>query len=296
MSFIYDYSQLTQTKYSTLSREMDSYHENESSSTSNQRQTKSSFVEHSNMNAASNAEFNTSNNHFDCLINDVVDGVHVDTMSNEAKAEDDIISMATRYESFLTNDPISRSHNIPNEMQLNYTNSNNNSNNNHNNNYNNYMNEKNVKFSNEFLNTLNKFQYVLMAPTSPAVKSNEETLTYLNQGQNYELRLNRFNNGNLPNNTNYSHHADPSQPNYNYNQNDARHTVEDVKPLLINGKISRNETNTTNNATNLDKMRVFSNPNENPTLVYLSIVRLCFWDRKLQEVELEEIREVFSLL
>ncbi|KAM4626765.1 transcription factor CP2-like protein 1 isoform 2-T2 [Discoglossus pictus] len=33
------------------------------------------------------------------------------------------------------------------------------------------------------------FQYVLSAATSPAVKLHEETLTYLNQGQSYEIRL-----------------------------------------------------------------------------------------------------------
>ncbi|XP_076865041.1 upstream-binding protein 1 isoform X1 [Brachyhypopomus gauderio] len=33
------------------------------------------------------------------------------------------------------------------------------------------------------------FQYVLCAATSPAVKLQEETLTYLNQGQSYEVRL-----------------------------------------------------------------------------------------------------------
>lgn len=32
-------------------------------------------------------------------------------------------------------------------------------------------------------------QYVLCAATSPAVKLHEETLTYLNQGQSYEIRL-----------------------------------------------------------------------------------------------------------
>uniref|UniRef100_UPI00358F764A upstream-binding protein 1-like isoform X2 n=1 Tax=Myxine glutinosa TaxID=7769 RepID=UPI00358F764A len=33
------------------------------------------------------------------------------------------------------------------------------------------------------------FQYVLCAPTSPAVKLHEDTLTYLNQGQSYEIRM-----------------------------------------------------------------------------------------------------------
>ncbi|XP_067934702.1 transcription factor CP2-like [Watersipora subatra] len=35
------------------------------------------------------------------------------------------------------------------------------------------------------------FQYVLAAPTSPASKVNDETLTYLNQGQMYELKVKR---------------------------------------------------------------------------------------------------------
>ncbi|XP_064643795.1 transcription factor CP2-like isoform X2 [Lineus longissimus] len=37
------------------------------------------------------------------------------------------------------------------------------------------------------------FQYVLAAPTSPATKMNEETLTYLNQGQSYQLKLKQIN-------------------------------------------------------------------------------------------------------
>ncbi|XP_078538195.1 transcription factor CP2-like protein 1 isoform X2 [Lissotriton helveticus] len=36
---------------------------------------------------------------------------------------------------------------------------------------------------------LSPFQYVLCSSTSPAVKLHEETLTYLNQGQSYEIRL-----------------------------------------------------------------------------------------------------------
>ncbi|XP_070536546.1 transcription factor CP2-like [Ptychodera flava] len=38
------------------------------------------------------------------------------------------------------------------------------------------------------------FQYILCAATSPAVKLSEETLTYLNQGQSYELKLNKLGN------------------------------------------------------------------------------------------------------
>lgn len=33
------------------------------------------------------------------------------------------------------------------------------------------------------------FQYVMCAATSPAVKLHDETLTYLNQGQSYEIRM-----------------------------------------------------------------------------------------------------------
>lgn len=51
-----------------------------------------------------------------------------------------------------------------------------------------------VNFPNDYAESINKFEYVIMAPTSPAVKINEDTLTYLNQGQNYELKLNRIQN------------------------------------------------------------------------------------------------------
>ncbi|XP_071156951.1 transcription factor CP2-like isoform X2 [Mytilus edulis] len=36
------------------------------------------------------------------------------------------------------------------------------------------------------------FQYILGAATSPAVKLNEETLTYLNQGQSYEVKMKKL--------------------------------------------------------------------------------------------------------
>lgn len=39
-----------------------------------------------------------------------------------------------------------------------------------------------------------RFQYVLNAATSPAIKVDEEPLTYLNQGQSYELKLKRLSN------------------------------------------------------------------------------------------------------
>lgn len=41
-------------------------------------------------------------------------------------------------------------------------------------------------------NILFSFQYVLAAATSIATKVNEETLTYLNQGQSYEIKLKKL--------------------------------------------------------------------------------------------------------
>lgn len=37
-----------------------------------------------------------------------------------------------------------------------------------------------------------RFQYVLAAATSIATKTNEDTLTYLNQGQSYEIKLKKL--------------------------------------------------------------------------------------------------------
>ena len=42
------------------------------------------------------------------------------------------------------------------------------------------------------INTDTSFQCILNAATSPATKVNEETLTYLNQGQSYELRIKKL--------------------------------------------------------------------------------------------------------
>ncbi|XP_042200199.1 transcription factor CP2 isoform X2 [Callorhinchus milii] len=47
--------------------------------------------------------------------------------------------------------------------------------------------ESNLPPENE--NKLLPFQYVLCSATSPAVKLHDETLTYLNQGQSYEIRM-----------------------------------------------------------------------------------------------------------
>lgn len=155
----------------------------------------------------------------------------------------------------------------------------------------------NVKLSNDYMNSMNKFQYILMAPTSPAVKINEDTLTYLNQGQNYELKLSCLESASMENSIN------------NYN-----HMVEDIKPLIhldskglnenrhyllneastLNQIVSRdaneNDLQEKQNADNVDSVN--NNSMLNSSYVYLSVIRLCFWDRKLQEIEHEEIKEV----
>lgn len=45
---------------------------------------------------------------------------------------------------------------------------------------------------NRFCQIFFRFQYVLAAATSIATKVNEETLTYLNQGQSYEIKLKKL--------------------------------------------------------------------------------------------------------
>lgn len=42
------------------------------------------------------------------------------------------------------------------------------------------------------LDSLDRFQYVLAAATSIATKVNEESLTYLNQGQPYEIKMKKL--------------------------------------------------------------------------------------------------------
>ncbi|CAH0551601.1 unnamed protein product [Brassicogethes aeneus] len=50
----------------------------------------------------------------------------------------------------------------------------------------------NVSSTNYHLMEDNRFQYVLAAATSIATKQNEDTLTYLNQGQSYEIKLKKL--------------------------------------------------------------------------------------------------------
>ena len=155
----------------------------------------------------------------------------------------------------------------------------------------NYAIEKNFSFS----NNESKFQYVLMAPTSPAVKTNEDTLTYLNQGQNYELRLSLtdsipINNSSLKNCNNFDNQVNQEQSNASF--------LEDIKPLIINGKsnnICRNEAASSASTSNkFSGNEINDGKTANP--IYLSIIRLCFWDRKLQEIEHQEIKEVQKYL
>lgn len=46
--------------------------------------------------------------------------------------------------------------------------------------------------STSYINDDTRFQYVLAAATSIATKNNEDTLTYLNQGQSYEIKLKKL--------------------------------------------------------------------------------------------------------
>ena len=143
-----------------------------------------------------------------------------------------------------------------------------------------YEKPQGFRFADDYLGTINKFSYVLMAPTSPAVKLNEESLTYLNQGQNYELRIRQVNTTKLINGTS---------------------SIEDIKPLInMSDKMARQDFILENpqltEGDNADKL-LFGNElheacSHDGEKVYMSIIRLCFWDRKLQEIEHEEIKEV----
>lgn len=170
----------------------------------------------------------------------------------------------------------------------------------------------NVKFSNDYLANMGKFQYILMAPTSPAVKINEDTLTYLNQGQNYELKLSCNDRSSLNLNIANSSLVDASSS-YSFNN------TEDIKPMLhIDTKLNENRAYLINNcnettlnqavcgAGNEQDAALGSDNSQNDSssaknsqnncLVYLSVIRLCFWDRKLQEIEHEEIKEVIDFV
>ncbi|ESO00447.1 hypothetical protein HELRODRAFT_175879 [Helobdella robusta] len=56
-----------------------------------------------------------------------------------------------------------------------------------------------------------RFQYILNAATTPCSKINDESLTYLNQGQSYELKLKRL--GDAITGDRYLRHYSKSQQN-----------------------------------------------------------------------------------
>lgn len=285
-----------------------------------------SLYEASNSHSHNPSENLINHHQFDCLISET--GVNVDTIANENKTDDDILQSSVSSSSNSSSSSFSynmsnvsnrfnhqhhhnHSHhhqqqhndlqhqlNQQNMLQANtnnldYSFSGNNSLNNSflpnkklikqdsTLNDTNYTSEKSqTSFSND-----NKFQYVLLAPTSPAVKTNEDTLTYLNQGQNYELRLSLTDPLSINNSVKtFDSNGRQDKQNSNY--------MEDIKPLIINGKpnMNMNENNNTQNK------YILNDSTDNKTYpVYLSIIRLCFWDRKLQESEHREIKEV-SLL
>ncbi|RMZ98742.1 transcription factor CP2 1 [Brachionus plicatilis] len=164
-----------------------------------------------------------------------------------------------------------------------------------------------VKLSPDYMLSMNKFQFVLMAPTSPAVKVNEDTLTYLNQGQNYELKL--------------SNNEAPQMNQSTQMEQNFAFQNEDIKPFInLDTKSidSRYLLSNQSNGTTLNQMVRDTNEHElndklphqdncghnqnlqldlsaHNSLVYLSVVRVCFWDRKLQEMEQDEIKEVLIL-
>jgi hypothetical protein len=167
--------------------------------------------------------------------------------------------------------------------------------------------ERNVSGANSYnTNTClssNKFQYILMAPTSPGVKISEDTLTYLNQGQNYELKMSCAADV-LTTCSSYNEPSGIMDEQYGYlGGSDSNNTLEDIKPLIhkssdeekqqrglpccSNGQLAENGIVKEN-----IKYESGGGGMEYNDLNYLSVIRLCFWDRKLQENEQEEIKEV----
>jgi hypothetical protein len=274
---------------------------------------------------AHNSSENLINHHhhhhhqFDCLINET--GVNIDTIANENKADEDILQSSVSSSSNSSSSSFSYNMNNVsnrfnhqhqhtqlqhqlNQQNMQQTNGNSNldysysANSSPSNSY--LSNKKFIKQDTTSLNDINyvsdknqasfandsKFQYVLLAPTSPAVKTNEDTLTYLNQGQNYELRLS------FTDSVSMNSCAKTFDNNGRQDKNNSNY-IEDIKPLIINGKpnVSINDNNGNNN--NGQSKFLSNDSNDAKTYpVYLSIIRLCFWDRKLQESEHHEIKEV----
>lgn len=216
---------------------------------------------------------NAVNTQFDCLINDV--GInHQIIKTDQSDYMDRYLNQSVRQNNFT-------SLNAFQKHKANY----------------------NVKLSADYMINMNKLQFLLMAPTSPAVKVNEETLTYLNQGQNYEIKLSCNEPPHLNElqiDQNYAYQNEDIKPfinletksietgfilNNHSNSTTLNQIVRDTNEHDLSDKLPRQENNTNNQNLQLD----MSNQN---TLVYLSVVRVCFWDRKLQEMEQDEIKEV----
>ena len=269
---------------------------------------------------------NIIHHQFECLINEA--GVNVDTIASENKTDEDILQSSTSSNSsnssysYNINNASNRYHQHQQQQHyahmhqqnvhqnsLEYSHNTNSSLNNiyftnkkaikqdtnlNENSSQTYTSEKSIGFSNE-----NKFQYFLMAPTSPAVKTNEDTLTYLNQGQNYELRLS-LTDSVATNNSNLSSIKMCNNfENCKQDKTNPSNYLEDIKPLIINGKpnINMNDINANSNNNGQQSKYQTSDSNDAKTNpVYLSIIRLCFWDRKLQETELQEIKEVRKVI
>jgi hypothetical protein len=252
-------------------------HHNHNQSSNMLRNNNNSSSSSSSSSSSHNDEINNGPSHhsFECLINEVDSVVNADCIANESKSDEENDSRFN----LLQNDNKQKQ-----QQQINR------------NNIINLDSDKNARFLNEISSVVsNKFHYVLMAPTSPAVKANEDSLTYLNQGQNYELRINRIND---------SATAIQQQQTI-YSQ------MEDIKPLIIESKLNNNKNNCsdksqttlnqivcgingeTENAEKLAYNLVSNDGSGTPSgSLYLSIVRICFWDRKLQEIEHQEIKEV----
>ena len=96
--------------------------------------------------------------------------------------------------------------------------------------------------------------------------------------------------------------------------------MEDIKPLLIDSKLNKNNCSDNNQTTlnqiincssrssnsssnnngeneNVEKLayNLVDGSDTSNSSLFLSIVRICFWDRKLQEIEQQEIKEVYNL-
>lgn len=73
-------------------------------------------------------------------------------------------------------------------------------------------------------------------------------------------------------------------------QDNMKDIISDASENTLNQIICEESQNLENMLFQDMNPAIVSSSSQDP--VYLSIVRLCFWDRKLQEIEHEEIKEV----